>query len=97
MIPEEEFHRRIADNLFFLRNYYGYTQDQLAAILYCERSTYSYMEQGKSLLSLYRLHILCELYHLPPEAMWSDLRTDDHLWKRTKVMNFPKSQIPTQN
>ena len=77
MLSEEEFRRRISENLFLLRTYYGYTQQQIASFLGCERSTYTHLERGKTLLSVYHLYVLSELYRLPPEAMWSELQAID--------------------
>lgn len=77
MLSEEEFRRRISENLFLLRTYYGYTQQQIASFLRCERSTYTYLEKGKTFLSVYHLYILSSLYCLPPEAMWSELQAID--------------------
>ena len=48
MLSEEEFRRRISENLFLLRTYYGYTQQQIASFLGCERSPYTYLEKGKT-------------------------------------------------
>ncbi|MFR5124249.1 helix-turn-helix transcriptional regulator [Neglectibacter timonensis] len=77
MLSEKEFRRRIFANLHFLRTCYGYTQQQIASLLGCERSTYTHLERGKTLLSVYHLYVLSEFYRLPPEAMWSDLQTMD--------------------
>ena len=77
MLSEKEFRRRISANLHFLRTCYGYTQQQIASFLGCERSTYTYLEKGKTFLSVYHLYILSSLYRLPPEAMWSELQAID--------------------
>lgn len=77
MLSEKEFRRRISANLHFLRTCYGYTQQQIASLLGCERSTYTHLERGKTLLSVYHLCVLSEFYRIPPEAMWSDLQTMD--------------------
>lgn len=77
MLSEKEFRRRICEKLYLLRTCCGYTQQQIASLLGCERSTYTYLEKGKTLLSVYHLYVLSGLYRLPPEAMWSDLQTMD--------------------
>lgn len=96
LLPKEEFQRRLSANLLLLRSCYGYTQSQLANIMCCKRSTYAYIEEGKSALSLYRLYLLCELYQLPPEAMWSDLQTHDccHLRNRPEFLRMEKKVKP---
>ena len=38
---------------------------------------YTHLERGKTLLSVYHLYVLSELYRLPPEAMWSELQAID--------------------
>lgn len=93
MLYEIELYRRIYSNLLLLRTYYGYTQERLASVLSCARSTYSYIEQGKSHLSLYSFYLLCELYHLPPEAMWSDLQSQNtyHLRNRPEVLEVKEN------
>ena len=76
-LSEKELRQRICENLYLLRTYYGYTQQQIASFLGCERSTYTYLEKGKTFLSVYHLYILSSLYRLPPEAMWSELQAID--------------------
>ena len=93
MLQEIEFHKKISSNLLWLRTYYGYTQEDISSVLCCERSTYSYIEQGKSFLSLYNLYLLCELYDLPPEAMWSDLQfwNTYHLRHHSEIQTIQKN------
>ena len=39
----------IAENLKYLRNFYGYTQDQVADFLHVARSTYTLLESGRKI------------------------------------------------
>lgn len=46
-----------------LRDYEGYTQEEIAKVLKVKRSTYAGWESGKDIIPFRKLHILANLYH----------------------------------
>lgn len=54
----------IAENLKYLRNFYGYTQDQVADFLHVARSTYTLLESGRKIPRADLLIGLSQIYHV---------------------------------
>ncbi len=55
---------RVAENIKYLRNVFGYTQTEIADVLHMCRSTYAYFEAGKKMLGVDTLLDLAEFYHV---------------------------------
>ena len=58
----------IPERLRYFREKYDFTQEQLAAVLGVNRSTYAYYETGKTMPGIDRLIKLAEFYHLDIES-----------------------------
>lgn len=54
----------LAENMRFIRECSGFTQQEIAEQLSVDRSTYAYYEAGKTEPSLQNLLKLCEFYNL---------------------------------
>lgn len=60
----------IAGNLKYLRQYYGYTQWQLAELMHIGRSTYTAMELGNKIPRVDLLVKLAEIYHINIDTLF---------------------------
>lgn len=63
----------IAENLKYLRNFYGYTQDQVADFLHISRSSYVVLELGRKIPRADLLIGLSQIYHVRIDVL---LETD---------------------
>lgn len=88
---EFNFNRNFADNLRFLRESCELTQQQIAELLGCERSTYSYLELGKTSPRIYLAYRLSLIFHISPELLLT------HSYMEGKE-SFPvPRQLPCRN
>lgn len=56
--------QRVAENIRYLRNVFGYTQEQVANKLHLHRTTYTLYESGKKLPGADIIVDLADLYHI---------------------------------
>lgn len=62
----------IAQKLRSIRKACGFTQQQIAAVLNVDRSTYTYYETGKTTPDIHTVKILAELFNVSVDTLLSD-------------------------
>lgn len=91
IVSETEFNQNFASNIRFLRNSFELTQQQIADILECDRSTYTYLELGKTSPKIYLAYQFSLIFNTPLEVLLT------HNYMEGKSFLQTSRKIPSTN
>ena len=105
ILVDEEVKQVLADNLIFLRNIKGLTQEQVAEVIGISRQSYSKWEQGETYPDIDKCDKLAKYYGVTIDSLvHQDNKVDDikiapapigkHLWGT--VREYPKVCVNLQ-
>lgn len=88
---ETDFNRNFSENLRYLRENLLITQQQVADVLGCDRSSYTYLETGRTSATIYKAFVLSHLFEQP-----LDVLITHHFSEGRKVFPMPRLSLPEQ-
>lgn len=105
ILVDEEVKQVLADNLIFLRNIKGLTQEQVAEVIGISRQSYSKWEQGETYPDIDKCDKLAKYYGVTIDSLvHQDNKVDDikiapapigkHLWGTVTIGSKGQSVIP---
>ena len=105
ILVDEEVKQVLADNLIFLRNFKGLTQEQVAEVIGISRQSYSKWEQGETYPDIDKCDKLAKYYGVTIDSLvHQDNKVDDikiapapigkHLWGTVTIGSKGQIVIP---